>query len=115
MASRRRTYPRSVERAAELLRLLADPTRFHIIRLLAERRLRNPGTAKPGVLLGTPVYALADRLGMSHSAVSHQLGVLEAGGIVTGVRDGQTIRYRIARTSRGRMAVRITRIIAAAV
>lgn len=97
MKPRTRTHPASVTRATDLLRLLADPTRFQIIRLLLKDRR------------GVPVYVIAETLEKTHSSVSHQLGTLEAGGLIEGNRDGQTVTYRIGRTRRAQMAVRIVR------
>ena len=49
-------------------------------------------------LLGNemPVQALADKIGMSQSALSQQLSKLRAMRLVSTRRDGRTIYYRVA-------------------
>lgn len=98
MGHRRQTYSAKIERACDLLRLLSDPTRFHIMLLLMKNRR------------GVAVYELAEALNLSHSAVSHQLGNLEDAGVVSGERDGQMVLYRIVRSAAAWRALRIMRL-----
>lgn len=64
-----------------LLKLLADPSRYKILELLASSNGR------------LCVGEIADQSNNSHSAVSHQLAKLEASGIIKPVRKGQQVCY----------------------
>ena len=66
----------------EFFKLLGDPTRIHILFLLMER--------------DACVSDLADRLGLTQSAVSHQLSLLKANKLVRRRRDGKMIFYTLA-------------------
>jgi len=66
---------------AELFRALGDPTRLRLIACLVEKE-RSVGD-------------LAEALGMSLSAVSHQLGILRRMRIVRGRREGQHVYYTL--------------------
>lgn len=72
-----------VAEIAGMLRLLSDPTRFRVLCCLIEHRE------------GMCVYELAEELGVSHSAMSHQLNRLEDRGIVASFRDGQSVCYQL--------------------
>ena len=65
----------------EFFKLLGDPTRIHILFLLMER--------------DACVSDLADRLGLTQSAVSHQLSLLKANKLVRRRRDGKMIFYTL--------------------
>ena len=65
----------------EIFKLLGDPTRIHILFLLMER--------------DACVSDLADRLGLTQSAVSHQLSLLKANKLVRRRRDGKMIFYTL--------------------
>ncbi len=65
----------------EFFKLLGNPTRIHILFLLMER--------------DACVSDLADRLGLTHSAVSHQLSLLKANKLVQRRRDGKMIFYTL--------------------
>lgn len=56
---------------------------------------------------GIAVEDISKDLGMSHSAVSHQLAILLSAQIVTKEKDGRYMIYRIAKTRAGRAAQRI--------
>ncbi len=71
------------ERAARLFKLAASTTRAAI--LLALQKYKE-----------MPVQDIAEELGMTHSAVSHQLGLLSAAKIVQFKRSGRHMRYRLA-------------------
>lgn len=75
-----------IAQAADFLRVLGDPTRMTILLLLRKR------TA------GLTVGEIATAVGITHSATSHQLGLLESYGLVTGYREGQAVRYELDRT-----------------
>lgn len=77
-AERRRAH-----RAARLFKLVASPTRTLILNALGKRsRL--------------PVLSIAEEVGMTHSAVSHQLGLLGSEKIVVSQKEGRTVRYSVA-------------------
>ncbi|MFD9507891.1 ArsR/SmtB family transcription factor [Streptomyces mirabilis] len=66
---------------AATLQALATPSRLLILTALRQRPY--------------PVGGLAAAVGMEQSAVSHQLRLLRALGLVTGRRDGRRIVYRL--------------------
>ena len=65
----------------EFFKLLGDPTRIHILFLLMER--------------DACVSDLADRLGLTQSAVTHQLILLKANKLVRRRMDGKMIFYTL--------------------
>lgn len=67
--------------AAAFLKLVADPTRLKILSALHTRELC--------------VCDLAAVIGMSESAVSHQLRLLRTGRVVTHRKDGRVAYYRL--------------------
>lgn len=73
------------EEQAALFRALADPTRLKLVKLLCQQR-------RPNALC---VNALANRLGISQSAVSQHLRVLKAIRLVKGERRGYRVHYFI--------------------
>ena len=66
---------------AETFQALADPTRVRIISALMENELC--------------VYDLADLVGMSQSAISHQLRILRSLGLVKFRKEGRTVFYSL--------------------
>jgi ArsR family transcriptional regulator len=72
---------RLLERLAETFRALGDPTRLRLISGLAG------GSSSVG--------ALARRVGLSISAVSHQLALLRGMHIVRAQRSGRTVSYSL--------------------
>ena len=68
--------------AANLFKLLSDPTRLRILMMLSERD-------------EMCVRDLWERLGQSQPAVSHHLGLLRSGGVVDTRHAGKHIFYRI--------------------
>lgn len=71
-----------VTRATDAFSALGDPTRFRILEALGHGELC--------------VCDLTAVVGVSQSAVSHQLRVLRDRGLVTFRRDGQRALYRLA-------------------
>lgn len=67
--------------AAEVLRHLADPTRLHLLRLLAEGE--------------QDVSTLVAKVTASRSSVSQHLGRLRLAGLVRAHRAGRRMLYRI--------------------
>ena len=69
--------------ATNAFKILADLTRFRILSLLFESKEE------------LCVTDIAEMVNISHSAASHQLSKLEAHGIVSSYRDGQTVCYEV--------------------
>ena len=67
---------------ADLYKIFGDTTRIKIMYALFEEELC--------------VCAIADLLGMTQSAISHQLKTLKDAELVASRRDGKTIYYRLA-------------------
>ena len=65
----------------EFFKMFGNPTRIHILLLLMEQ--------------DACVSDLAERLGMTQSAVSHQLSLLKMGKLVRRRRDGKMIFYTL--------------------
>lgn len=72
----------SLFEAAELLKVFGDSTRIRIIFVLCQSEMC--------------VCDIAKLLGMTQSAISHQLRVLKQARLVKSRRDGKTIFYSIA-------------------
>lgn len=70
-----------VSALAELFKALGDPTRVKILSCLQ--------------LSDMCVGEIADKVGMSTSAVSHQLRVLRAIKLVKGTKEGKEVRYSL--------------------
>lgn len=68
--------------AAELLKVFGDPTRIRIIFVLCESEMC--------------VCDIAKLLGMTQSAISHQLRVLKQARLVKFRREGKTVYYSLA-------------------
>lgn len=66
---------------AELFKVLGDPTRLRIVRLLLEKEMC--------------VSDIADAMDMGQSAISHQLRVLRQARLVTFRKEGKTAWYRL--------------------
>lgn len=71
----------TVYNLAEFFKMFGDPTRAKILQCLHMRALY--------------VGELADVLGMSISAVSHQLRVLRSAKLVKGVKEGKEVKYSL--------------------
>ena len=72
----------TVEALAETFRVLGDPTRLRIVdALVAETELC--------------VCDIAERVGISESAVSHQLRLMRTQRIVRGRREGRCVYYTL--------------------
>lgn len=68
-----------IDKISTLFKVLGDPTRTKIVLALDNREVC--------------VCTLADSLGMTKSAVSHQLAILKANNIVKSRRDGKQVYY----------------------
>lgn len=71
----------AVERATELFRALANPSRVAIVRALSGEQLT--------------VSELVDLLAMAQPRISEHLATLRAANLVAGTRDGRRIMYRL--------------------
>ena len=70
-----------LERTAELFKVFGDPTRMQILTALFERELC--------------VCDISDLLGMTQSAISHQLRLLRNSHLVKNRREGKSIYYSL--------------------
>lgn len=70
---------RKTEEIAEFFKILSTPSRIQLLFLLLEKE--------------SSVTELANEMGVTQSAVSHQLNILKNSGIVTGKRQGKQIFY----------------------
>jgi len=82
MASDMASQEDTVKQAA-LFSALADPTRLKLVKILSQQR-------SPDALC---VNALAQRIGITQSAVSQHLRILKNHGLVTGKRRGYYVHY----------------------
>ncbi len=73
--------PKTAEHVAELFRALGDPNRVRIVAALAEGEMN--------------VGALAQRIGISESAVSHHLRGLRQLRLVRARKEGRQVYYRL--------------------
>ncbi|MHC4216489.1 MAG: ArsR/SmtB family transcription factor [Planctomycetota bacterium] len=78
-----------IEKLADIFKALSDPTRLKLVRLLNDCK---PGVCEGGALC---VNALANRLGVTQSAVSQHLRVLRQVGLVNGARRGSFMHYSL--------------------
>ncbi len=81
---------------ARLFKLVASPTRVSILMLLSAKK-------------SLVVKDIAENVGMTHSAVSHQLGLLLRAGIVSAQKQGRTVRYQIAKGAESAALVKFLR------
>ena len=72
----------TMERIAELFKGFADPTRVHILSLLAQRELC--------------VTDISEAVELSQSAISHQLRILKQMHLIKFRREGKNILYSLA-------------------
>lgn len=73
--------PEEYQKLADLFKIFGTPTRLQIMYTLYEGE--------------KCVYDIADALGMSQSAISHQLSVLKQSRLIKNRRDGKTIYYSL--------------------
>lgn len=78
---------KNILKAAQIFRLLADPTRLKILELLFRSKKK------------LCVHEIAEIVGASQSATSHQLAKLESRGIVNCFRVGQMMCYEVKESS----------------
>lgn len=95
MASHNTKSP--ADRTARLFKLVASPTRIRI--LYSIQKLKAPS-----------VQEIAADLKMTHSAVSHQLAILDSGEIVESTKSGRRQLYMISNTDNARAIARAIRV-----
>jgi len=71
------------QETADLFSLVSGTTRVLILMSLMKKK-------------EMAVQDIAEELGMTHSAVSHQLGLLSGADIVSATKDGRLMHYRIS-------------------
>lgn len=76
-----RLEPAAVRALADTFRILGDPTRVRILEALADRDLC--------------VCDISEQVGMSESAVSHQLRLMRGMRLVRGRREGRCVYYTV--------------------
>jgi ArsR family transcriptional regulator len=86
------------EALADIFKALSDPTRLRLIGLLAARQPVRRATDECGCG-GLCVNALAQRLGLTQSAISQHLRILRHAGLVSGVRRGAFVHYALDRAA----------------
>jgi len=86
---------KTTKEAVRALKLLTNENRFKIIDLLKNKRN------------GMCVHEIAEAIGMSHSATSHQLTNLENRGVLESFRRGQSMCYSLADTTLSRTLISI--------
>jgi|AntRauTorckE6833_2_1112554.scaffolds.fasta_scaffold08444_4 ArsR family transcriptional regulator len=79
--------PNDNKEARAVLKVLSNSNRFNILKLLL--------TTKKDLC----VHQISEKVSMSQSATSHQLALLEAYGVVEGVRYSQTKCYVLSRAT----------------
>ncbi len=72
---------RYIQPMADIFKVLSDPTRIRILSLLAQEEMC--------------VTCIAEALGMTHSAISHQLSLLRAANLVKFTKDGKEVIYSL--------------------
>jgi len=84
-----------ISELAEIFKALSDPTRLRLVRLLGDQDTgeANCGCGSQRFLC---VNALAEKVGVSQSAVSQHLRVLRQVGLVYGTRKGSFMHYALA-------------------
>lgn len=73
--------PEEYQKLADLFKIFGTPTRLQIMYTLYQGE--------------KCVYDIADELGMSQSAISHQLSILKQNRLIKNRRDGKTIYYSL--------------------
>lgn len=92
-----KTQKLKAENVAELFSLVSSTTRVMILTTLMKKK-------------EMPVQDIAEELGMTHSAISHQLGLLSSYDIVSSKKDGRLVHYKV---SSGKEAKALTKFLSA--
>jgi DNA-binding transcriptional ArsR family regulator len=92
-----------IEKTAEIFKALSDPTRLKLLKLLSENLLAEItlNNCKPDTCTGKGgplcVNAMANKLGVTQSAVSQHMRILRSVGFVKGERKGNFVHYTISK------------------
>ncbi len=78
-----KTQKSKADTIAEIFSLVSSTTRVMILTTLMKKK-------------ELPVQDIAEELGMTHSAVSHQLGLLSSHDIVSSKKDGRLVYYKVS-------------------
>ncbi len=81
MAQRNNIPEKVLEDTAACLKILAHPLRLRIVEILEQEDLT--------------VGMLAERLGLPQAAVSQHLNLMKARGLLTSVRQGRSVHYKV--------------------
>ncbi len=92
-----KTLKAKAENTADLFSLVSSTTRVMILMTLMKKK-------------ELAVQDIAESLGMTHSAVSHQLGLLASSDVVSAKKSGRLVHYKIAS---GKEAKALTKFLAA--
>ncbi len=76
--------PEQAVALAGIFRVLGDPTRLHLLSLIAAQPQQQ-----------VPACALVETLGLSQPTVSHHLKVMYEAGLLTRKRQGTAIHYQL--------------------
>jgi len=76
--------PTEATALAGIFRVLGDPTRLHLLSLIAAQPQQE-----------VPACALVETLGLSQPTISHHLKVMYTAGLLTKQRRGTAIYYRL--------------------
>lgn len=87
------------QRASRIIKLASSTSRAHILLVLASKAAQ-------------PVQDIAETLGMTHSAVSHQLGLLLASRIVAFKKEGRIVRYSLSNSPESKALVKFLQALA---
>lgn len=87
------------QETASVFKILADPTRCKILKLLSQN------------IDGMCVGEIAEEVGVTHSAASHQLNDLEDRSVLVSEREGQSVCYKMADTHLAHNIRRILEIV----
>jgi ArsR family transcriptional regulator len=81
------------QQVSRIFKLAASPTRVLILTMIAKGK-------------SVPVGEIAEGVGMTHSAVSHQLGLLSRSKVVDFKKEGRSVRYALAKSPEAKALAR---------
>ena len=87
------------QRVSRIFKLASSASRAHILLVLSKKSSQ-------------PVQHIADGVGMTHSAVSHQLGLLLSAKVVVCKREGRIVRYSLAPSSEAKALIKFLKAVA---
>lgn len=87
------------QRISCIFKLASSASRAHILLVLATKPMQ-------------PVQHIADAVGMTHSAVSHQLSLLLSAKIVSCKREGRVVKYSLTTSSESKALIKFLKALA---